>query len=233
VMLRAFSGFSYVAFQASFLYFIAFVVGFVPMREAGGGVLAAIAIDVALVAFFGVTHSIMARARFKRWITRFIPAAAERSLFVLVASAQVALLCWQWRPLAGPSLWSAAPPLSTVLTGLQLVGFAICLVSTLLIDHLELFGLRQAFGPRRSPIPFQTPLLYRAVRHPLYLGLFIALWAAPDMTVGRLVLALGLTLYTVVGAHLEERDLAAHFGDDYRRYQREVPMLVPLPRPRR
>src|SRR5688572_11588965 len=165
-MVRGFAGVAYVAFQASFLYFIAFVIGYVPMRDRGDGVVAAIAIDAGLIALFGVTHSIMARAGFKRWIIRFIPAAAERSLFVLVASLQVALLCWQWRPVAGPTLWSAAPPLATVLTGVQLAGFAIALASSLLIDHFELFGLRQAFAPRREALPFHTPLLYRIVRHP-------------------------------------------------------------------
>ena len=224
---------AYLAFQASFLYFLAFVTGFVPARPAGEGLLAALAIDAGLVAFFGASHSLMARPGFKRWWTRIIPATGERSIYVLVASAQLALLCWQWRSLPGPALWSVEAPLSHVLLGLQLLGFAIALTSSFLIDHFELFGLRQAFGAPRAGSAFRTPLLYRLVRHPLYSGLLLALWAAPEMSPGRLVLAAGLTLYVLIGARLEERDLARVFGDRYRRYQREVPMLVPRPTARR
>jgi protein-S-isoprenylcysteine O-methyltransferase Ste14 len=217
---------SYILFNASFLYLLAFLGGFVADRPAASSVAAAIAIDLGLLAMFAVTHSAMARRGFKRWWTRIVTPQAERSVFVLVAALQVALICWQWRPVPGPTLWSATGWAAKVLIAAELVGFAIALVSTFLIDHFELFGLRQAFGATRPPT-FRTPLLYRVVRHPLYLGLVIALWAAPQMGIGRLVLAAGMTLYIVVGATLEERDLVETFGDDYRRYQREVPMIVP------
>lgn len=227
-MLRCFALVSYAAFNASFLYFLAFLSGFV-----GGDRPAshAVAIDLGLLALFAVTHSAMARPAFKRWWTRIIGREAERSVYVLVASAQLALICWQWRPLPGPALWSTSGWAAGALVAVQLLGFGIALVSTFLLDHFELFGLRQAFGRSASgPPTFRTPWLYRRVRHPLYLGLVIALWAAADMTIGRLVLAGGLTLYVLLGARLEERDLVAAFGDDYRRYQRDVPMILPLSR---
>ena len=217
---------SYVSFNASFLYLLAFLGGFVADRPAASSAAAAIAIDLGLLALFAVTHSAMARRGFKRWWTRIVTPQAERSVFVLVAALQVALICWQWRPIPGPTLWSATGWAANALIAAELVGFTIALVSTFLIDHFELFGLRQAFGATRPPT-FRTPLLYRVVRHPLYLGLVIALWAAPQMGIGRLVLAAGMTLYIVVGATLEERDLVDTFGDDYRRYQREVPMIIP------
>ncbi len=217
-MVRVFALVSYAAFNASFLYFLAFLSGVTGERPASS---AGLAIDLGLLALFAITHSVMARAAFKRRWTAIVGPRAERSVFVLVASVQLALICWQWRALPGPVLWST----SRVLVAGQLLGFAIALASTFAIDHFELFGVRQALGPPR----LRTPWLYRIVRHPLYLGIAIALWSAPVMTIGRLVLAAGLTLYIVVGATLEERDLVASFGDDYRRYQREVPMLVPLP----
>ena len=218
-MLRTFQIFAYLAFLAAFLYFVALLTGFVPVRSSDR-VIISLSIDVGLVVFFGVIHSLMARSWFKRWWTTIIPAAAERSVYVLVASAQVALLCWQWRAVPGPVLWS----LPGALVAVQLAGFGIALTSTFLIDHFELFGLRRP----RAAAPFRTPLLYRAVRHPLYFGLLVAFWATPEMTPGRLVLCAGLTLYVVVGALFEERDLVLAFGDTYRRYQREVPMLLPL-----
>lgn len=225
-VVRAFAVAAYLAFNASFLYFAAFVTGFVPARPPSS-LAAAIAVDVALVAFFGVTHSLMARGGFKRWLTRVVPPAAERSVFVLVASAQLALLVWQWRTLGGAPLWRAHGALATALTALQGLGFAIALISTYLIDHFELFGLRQAFAPR-PPGPLRTPFLYRLVRHPLYFGLVIAFWTPPEMTLARLLLAIAMTLYVAVGARLEERDLVRAFGDEYRAYQRRVPMILPL-----
>lgn len=227
-MLRSFAVATYLAFVASFTLFAAFVTGLLPARAPAGGLAASLAIDAALVAFFAVTHSVMARRSFKAWWTRRIPAAAERSAFVLVASAQLALLVWQWRPVGGAPLWHATGALATALLGAQLAGFGIALLSTFLIDHLELFGLRQAFAPRRGPESFRTPLLYRLVRHPLYLGLLIAFWCPPAMTAARLLLAIGMTAYVAVGARLEERDLLRAFGAEYRAYQRRVPMILPL-----
>lgn len=229
MILRCFAVLSYLAFLASFLGFAALVSGLAPGRPAADPPLVALAIDLALVTFFGVTHSVMARASFKRHWTRVVPAAAERSVYVLVASLQLGLLAWQWRPVGGPALWQTGGALAAVITAAQLAGFGLAFVSTWLIDHFELFGLRQAFAPRPAGPggPLRTPSLYRVVRHPLYLGLLLACWAAPAMTLGRLALALGLTLYVAVGVRLEERDLVRAFGDDYRAYQRRVPMILP------
>ena len=226
-MLVLFALGSYVAFLGSFLYFAAFLSGCARGHAPAGSLAVAVAIDLALLAFFAVTHSVMARPAFKRWWTRIVCREAERSVYVLVASAQVALLCWQWRPLPGPTLWSASGWAAGALVAGQLLGFGIALVSTFLLDHFELFGLRQAFGRTVAPPEFRTPWLYRVVRHPLYLGQVIAFWSAPHMSLGRFVLAAGLTLYVVVGARLEERDLVDTFGDDYRLYQNDVPMIVP------
>ena len=223
--MRAFAVLAYLAFLASFLYFAGFVTGLLPGR-APAALVEALAIDCGLIAFFGVTHSVMARPGFKRWWLSVVPAAAERSVFVLVASAQLALLVWQWRPVAAPVLWAVPAALVPVASGLQLAGFGLALGSSFLIDHFELFGLRQVFAPR-PPGPLRTPSLYRAVRHPLYLGILVALWFAPQMSAGRLVLAAGLSVYVIAGTLLEERDLVRLFGDAYRRYQRQVPMLLP------
>jgi methanethiol S-methyltransferase len=226
-MLGLFALGSYLSFLVSFLYFAGFLSGFIPWHRPAGSTAAAVAIDVGLLAFFAVTHSVMARPAFKRWWTRIVPCQAERSVYVLVASAQVALLSWQWRPLPGPTLWSASGWAAKALIAGQLLGFGIALVSTFLLDHLELFGLRQAFGGSVSTPVFRTPWLYQVVRHPLYLGQVIAFWSAPHMSLGRVLLAVGLTLYVVVGARLEERDLVDTFGDEYWIYQQEVPMIVP------
>lgn len=226
-MLGLFAIGSYAAFLASFLYFAAFLSGFIQGHRPATSANLAASIDLGLLAFFGVTHSVMARPAFKRWWTRIVGRKAERSVYVLIASAQVALLSWQWRPLPGPTLWSASGWAASALLVGQLLGFGIALVSTFLLDHFELFGLRQAFGETVAPPSFLTPWLYRMVRHPLYLGQVIAFWSAPHMTLGRFVLAAGLTVYVVVGARLEERDLVDTFGDEYRLYQREVPMFLP------
>lgn len=230
---RCFALFAYTLFVASFVYFAGFVTGWVVPRSVDDGIAtapaAAVAIDVALVAFFGLVHSVMARAGAKRVWARLVPPAAERSLYVLVASLQLALLCWQWRPLPTPRLWSATGAAAVALTALQAAGWAISLLSTFLIDHFELFGLRQAFAGARPPATFRTPLLYRVVRHPLYFGMLLAFWCAPTMTLGHLLLATLLTAYLLVGVRHEERDLARAFGEVYRQYQAEVPMLLPLP----
>jgi len=223
---RLFAVASYAGFLAAFAYFAALVLGYIEPR-ATGGVVAALAVDAALIAFFGVTHSLMARASFKQWSSRFVAAKAERSVYVLVASAQLALVVWQWRAVGGTPLWQAQGALATVLTVVQACGFGIALLSTFLIDHLELFGLAQAFGRSGAPLRFSTPSLYRVVRHPLYFGLLVALWCPPTMTVARFALAAGLTVYVLVGATLEERDLVRTFGDEYRAYQDRVPMLLP------
>jgi protein-S-isoprenylcysteine O-methyltransferase Ste14 len=224
--LHIFAVASYTAFLVSFSYFGALVLGLVAPRASSSAV-AALAIDAALLAFFGITHSFMARAPFKQWLSRIVAPEAGRSVYVMVASAQVALLVWQWRGVDGALIWHATGALATVLFIVQVCGFAIALLSTFLVDHFELFGLAQAFGRTKATSRFVTPLFYRLVRHPLYLGMLIALWCPPAMSIARLALTIGFTLYVLVGARLEERDLVRDFGDEYRAYQGRVPMLLP------
>jgi protein-S-isoprenylcysteine O-methyltransferase Ste14 len=232
--IRPFAVIAYVAFVASFTSFAAFVCGFLPTRRGGnGGAPGAVAIDLALVALFGVTHSVMARQGFKRLLTRVVPPAAERSLFVLVASIQLAFLMYAWRPLPGPNVWSTTGALAAVLVGVQLLGFGIALLSSFLIDHFELFGLRQAFADRLPSSSFRTPALYRHVRHPLYMGFLMAFWFTPRMSLGQLCLAGAFTAYVLVAIRFEERDLVRVHGERYRRYRRQVPMLIPAPTGRR
>ena len=230
-MIRLFALCAYALFLGVFTYFIGFVTGIGVPKAIDDGVATsaplAVAIDVGLVVFFGAVHSTMARAPFKRAWTRLIPPAAERSVYVLVASAQVALLCWLWRPLAGFELWRAAGAPALALRAGSLLGFALALLSTFLLDHFELFGLRQGLHAA-GPAGLRTPWLYRWVRHPLYLGMLIGLWVTPTMTGGHLLLAAAMTAYVLVGVHHEERDLVRAFGDEYRRYQARVPRLVPL-----
>ena len=230
-MIRLFALGAYVVFVGVFTYFIGFVTGIAVPKAIDDGVAAsaplAVALDVGLVVFFGAVHSAMARASFKRAWTRLIPPAAERSAYVLVASAQLALLCWLWQPPTRVELWHAAGAPALALRAGSLLGWAIALLSTFLLDHLELFGLRRGAATSAG---LRTPWLYRWIRHPLYLGMLIGLWVTPTMTVGHLLLAAAMTVYVLVGVHHEERDLVRAFGDEYRRYQATVPRLVPLPR---
>jgi protein-S-isoprenylcysteine O-methyltransferase Ste14 len=191
----------------------------------------ALLVDLLLIATFGVQHSVMARQGFKRMWTRIVPPPIERSTYVLASSLLLALLFWQWRPL-GAVLWDVSgSALGVVLLCASFVGWGILVVATFTIDHFELFGLRQALRALRDrsdpAYPFVTPGLYRAVRHPIYLGFLVAFWPTPVMTLGHLVFALGMTVYILIAVPLEERDLIAAYGDDYRAYRRRVPGLVP------
>jgi protein-S-isoprenylcysteine O-methyltransferase Ste14 len=174
----------------------------------------------------------MARRGFKRWWTKIVPESVERSTFVLAATAVLALLLWQWRPIAEPVLWSVTDPVGRViLDGVFWLGWAVLLISTFLINHFELFGLRQVWANLRGqslPAPvFRTPLFYRHVRHPIYLGFILAFWATPQMTPGHLLFAAASTGYILVGIWFEERDLIAMFGQRYELYRKQVGMLVP------
>lgn len=226
----------YAIFFATFLYLIGFVTGLVvPISVDGGGpqspVLPALLIDAALIALFGVQHTIMARPRFKAWLTRFVPQALERTGFVLVTCGVFALMFTQWRAIP-TVLWSLDGAVGHAVLGLGFVGWGLVLLSTFLIDHFDLFGLRQVWlafrGRPYTQRVFQERSLYRHVRHPLMLGFLIAFWSAPTMTLGRFVFATCYTLYILVALFFEERDLVALHGDSYRDYQRRVPKLLPF-----
>jgi protein-S-isoprenylcysteine O-methyltransferase Ste14 len=226
---------SYLIFLATFLYAIAFVGGFaVPSRldgPSGSSLPMALAIDCALLAVFAVQHSVMARRWFKdRW-TQVVPWALERSTYVLCASLALLLLFWQWRPI-GIEIWSVENAAArVVLWGLFAIGWATVLIVTFLINHFDLFGLRQVWLPLTgrpyTRVSFRTPLPYRFVRHPLYFGFLLAFWMTPTMTLAHLVFAAATTAYIVLAIQFEERDLVSEHGPAYEEYRRRVPMLLP------
>lgn len=226
----------YVFFLATFLYAIGFVGNVAVPRSVdvgpGAPVAAAIVIDLVLLGLFAVQHSVMARRSFKHWWTRYVPWTIERTTFVLAATAVLALLLWQWRPIPQPIVWEVTDPLGVrALEAVFWLGWGVLLLSTFLINHFELFGLQQVWGAftgREYQRPeFRTPLFYRYVRHPIYVGFLLAFWAAPTMTAGHLLFSIATTGYILVGVWFEERDLIAQFGDRYRAYREQVGMLFP------
>ena len=227
----------YLVFLAAFGYAIAFVMGLGVPRTVDRGIAAppleAFAVNVALLSAFAIQHSVMARPAFKRWWTRIIPASIERSTYVLAASLLLGLLCWQWRTIEGTVWHIGEPAIRMLVWALAVGGWVMVLATTFMINHFELFGLRQVFAAWRGTgsghTGFKTTLLYRLVRHPLMLGFLIAFWAAPTMTAGHLVFALATTSYILVALQLEERDLTATLGEQYCQYRRDVPMLIPHP----
>jgi methanethiol S-methyltransferase len=230
----------YLIFLATFLYAIAFIGGFAAKVTLDGAPRGAIGsslgIDAALLALFAVQHSLMARPWFKdRW-TRVVPREIERSTYVLFSSLALILLFWQWRPLGGV-VWSVESPAARLaLWSLFGFGWTLVLVATFLINHFDLFGLRQVWlqlvGRPYTPLRFRTPGPYRLVRHPLYVGWFFAFWMTPHMTLSHLVFALATTAYILVAIQFEERDLVRAHGQDYEDYRRRVPMLIPSLRSR-
>jgi methanethiol S-methyltransferase len=230
---------SYLVFLATFLYAIAFVGGFVvPTRLDGAAAMSlprAIAIDCALLTLFAVQHSVMARRWFKERWTQIVPWAIERSTYVLCASLALLLLFWQWRPI-GIQIWSVDNTgLRIALWALFAAGWATVLVVTFLINHFDLFGLRQVWlplaGKPYTRVSFRTPLPYRFVRHPLYFGFLLAFWMTPTMTLAHLLFACATTAYIILAIQFEERDLVFEHGVGYEEYRRAVPMLIPVRKP--
>jgi methanethiol S-methyltransferase len=226
---------SYAVSFLTLLYAIGFVAGLLVPKAIDTGATVPLAeallIDLLLLSIFAIQHSVMARKPFKQWWTRYLPQSIERSTYVLLASLALLLLFWQWRPIPTVAWQIDDPLIATAVIVLSFAGWLIMLTSTFLISHFELFGLHQvannlAGRPMSAPC-FRTPAFYKLVRHPLYLGLIIAFWAAPTMTVGHLLFAAVTTAYIFVGIALEERDLIDLFGDEYRRYKARVSMLVP------
>ena len=235
---------SYGIFFVTFLYLIAFLGNFTDLPVVGayvtktidsgtaGPVGYAMLVNAGLMALFGFSHTIMARPWFKdRW-TKIVPVAAERSTYVLVSSLALILLYREWQPITD-TVWSVADTTwITVLWGLYLGGYGLVLLTTFLINHFELFGLSQVLANMQGrALPqdsFVQPLLYKIVRHPLYVGWIIAFWATPEMSAGHLLFALGMTGYILAAIPHEEADLEAGLGESYRDYKKRVPMLVPF-----
>jgi len=225
---------SYAAFLVSFLCAVGFVGNYLLPKsiDVGGptNLGEAIVVDLLLLATFAIQHTIMARPAFKHGWAKVLPAACQRSTYVLLSSLILLLLFWQWRPIPTP-IWRIDGIAASLLTGVYWLGWLLVLASTFMIDHFDLSGLRQAFFALRdaeAPGPsFRTPLLYKIVRHPLMLGFLLAFWATPEMTAGHLLFAIMTTAYILVGLRFEERDLVAQFGATYQQYRSRVPMLLP------
>lgn len=227
---------AYLIFFGTFCYAVGFVSSLIVPKHIDSmpitPVSYALLLNGALLTLFALQHSIMARPAFKKWWTQFVPEPIERSTYVLLASLCLLLLFWYWQPLGGIVWEVESETARMVITSLCLVGFGIVLVSTFLINHFDLFGLRQVWfhftGKKYEPLVFRTPFFYKYVRHPLYLGFMIAFWSAPTMTIAHLFFALMTTCYMLTAIQFEENDLIKHFGKKYLDYRRSAPMLIPF-----
>jgi protein-S-isoprenylcysteine O-methyltransferase Ste14 len=226
----------YTIFLGSFLYAIGFVGNFIVPKTIDSGPSAtlpvALALDLALLGLFAVQHSVMARAGFKALWTRFVPRSVERSTFVLIASLLLALICWKWQAIPAVVWDVSSPALKALLLALFALGWLILLISTFIVNHFDLFGLRQVYLRARGiayvPVEYTERAFYKHVRHPIYLGFVIAFWATPHMSAGHLVFSIATTGYIFVGIFFEERDLMKHYGARYSSYRARVPMLFPI-----
>jgi protein-S-isoprenylcysteine O-methyltransferase Ste14 len=226
---------AYTAFFITILYSIGFVMNEVVPKSIDTGAtttsLEALIVNLVLMSLFAIQHSVMARKGFKEWWTQYVPKPVERSTYVLLASLCLLLLFWQWRPMPAIVWQVEGADVAVAIATISLIGWTIVFTSTFLINHFELFGVHQVManlaGREIPAAQFRTPMYYKFVRHPIYLGFIIAFWAAPEMTVGHLLFAAVTTAYIFVGIFLEERDLVEQFGDDYRKYKRRVSMLFP------
>ncbi|MDP3332288.1 MAG: NnrU family protein [Methylococcaceae bacterium] len=229
---------SYLIFFITFLYAIGFVGNIFVSKgiDTGepGNLTTSVIVNIGLLGLFAVQHSIMARQKFKKWLTSFIPIAAERSTYVLFSSLILALLIWQWKPMPDFVWHIEAQPVRLILWCVFWLGWLTVLVSTFLVNHFDLFGLRQVLlhltGKEYHHLEFSTPGLYRYVRHPIMSGFLVAFWATPDMTVGHFLFSVATTGYILVGVFFEEKDLQNFYGEKYTQYQQEVPKLMPIPK---